>query len=109
MRLKGKRAFISGAGGGIGAATALKFAREGARLALADIRCEPVEAIAARIACAGGEAIALAGDIAEADSCRALIEESAAKLGGLDILFNNAGIALDKDNGPVDTPLDAWE
>ena len=56
MRLKGKRAFISGAGSGIGEAAALKFAAEGARVILADIRSPAVEAVAARIVAAGGEA-----------------------------------------------------
>jgi NAD(P)-dependent dehydrogenase (short-subunit alcohol dehydrogenase family) len=109
MRLKGKRAFISGAGGGIGAAAALKFAREGARVVVADIRREAAEDVAARIGSEKGEAIALAGDVADEEECRALIEESAARLGGLDIMFNNAGIALDKDSGPVETPLEVWE
>ena len=57
MRLRGKRAFISGAGGGIGEAAAMKFASEGARLILADIRSSAAEAVAARIAAAGGEAV----------------------------------------------------
>jgi len=109
MRLTGKRAFISGAGGGIGAAAALKFAREGARLALADIRREAAEAVAARIIAERGEAVVLAGDISDGDQCRVLIEESAAQLGGLDIMFNNAGIVLGGDAGPIDTPLEIWE
>lgn len=109
MRLKGKRAFISGAGGGIGAATALKFAREGARLVLADIRREAAEAVAARITAEKGEAVVLAGDVGDADACRDLIDESVAQLGGLDIMFNNAGIVLAGDAGPIDTPLDIWE
>jgi NAD(P)-dependent dehydrogenase (short-subunit alcohol dehydrogenase family) len=109
MRLKGKRAFISGAGGGIGAATALKFAREGARVVVADIRREAAEAVAARIASENGEAFTLVGDVGDGDACRALIDESAARLGGLDVMFNNAGIVLGEDAGPVETPLDIWE
>jgi NAD(P)-dependent dehydrogenase (short-subunit alcohol dehydrogenase family) len=109
MRLKGKRAFISGAGSGIGAAAALKFAREGARVVLADIRLQAAEKAAARIASENGEAVALAGDVGDVDECRTMIEEGAARLGGLDIMFNNAGIALGEDAGPVDTPLDIWE
>jgi NAD(P)-dependent dehydrogenase (short-subunit alcohol dehydrogenase family) len=109
MRLRGKRAFISGAGGGIGAAAALKFAREGARVVLADIRREAAEETAARIAAENGEAVALAGDVGDVEECRAMIKEGAGRLGGLDIMFNNAGIALGEDSGPVDTPLDIWE
>ena len=109
MRLKGKRAFISGAGSGIGEAAALKFAAEGARVILADIRSPAVEAVAARIVAAGGEAVAVSGDIADPDQCRRMIDEGAMRLGGLDLMFNNAGIVLGEDTGPVETPLEIWE
>jgi NAD(P)-dependent dehydrogenase (short-subunit alcohol dehydrogenase family) len=109
MRLKGKRAFVSGAGAGIGEAAALKFAREGARVIAGDIRRGAAEAVAARIAAAGGEAVAVAGDVGDPEQCRAMIDEGAAALGGLDIMFNNAGIALGEDTGPVETPLETWE
>ena len=66
MRLKGKRAFISGAGSGIGEATALKFAEEGARVITAPTSAaDAAEATAARIKEAGGEAVAVSGDIAD--------------------------------------------
>jgi NAD(P)-dependent dehydrogenase (short-subunit alcohol dehydrogenase family) len=109
MRLKGKRAFISGAGSGIGEATALKFAEEGAQIIAADIRTDAAEATAARIKKAGGKAVAVSGDIADASGCRAMIDKGAAALGGLDIMFNNAGIVLGDDKGPVDTPLAVWD
>jgi len=109
MRLQGKRAFVSGAGGGIGAAAALRFARDGARVVVADIREAAAEATARRIAEAGGEAVAVAGDIAEAKACHAMIEEGARALGGLDVMFNNAGVVLPEDEGPVETPLAIWE
>ena len=109
MRLKGKRAFISGAGSGIGEAAAMKFAAEGARVILADIRSPAVEAVAARIVAAGGEALAVSGDIADPEQCRHMIDEGAMRLGGLDLMFNNAGIVLGEDTGPVETPLEIWE
>jgi NAD(P)-dependent dehydrogenase (short-subunit alcohol dehydrogenase family) len=109
MRLAGKRAFISGAGGGIGESTALKFAAEGARIIAADIRREAAESIAGRIANLGGEAVAVSGDIADPSSCQAMIDKGAAALGGLDIMFNNAGIVLSDDKGPLETPLAAWD
>ncbi|HEY2889804.1 MAG TPA: SDR family oxidoreductase [Dongiaceae bacterium] len=109
MRLKGKRAFISGAGSGIGEATALKFAAEGARIIAGDIRREAAEAIARKISNAGGEAVAVTGDIADLAACQAMIGKGVAALGGLDIMFNNAGIVLADDKGPVDTPLAIWD
>jgi len=109
MRLQGKRAFVSGAGAGIGEAAALKFAREGARVILADLRGPAAEAVAARIAAAGGEALVVAGDIGDPEQCRAMVDTGAKALGGLDIMFNNAGIVLPEDTGPVETPLEAWE
>jgi NAD(P)-dependent dehydrogenase (short-subunit alcohol dehydrogenase family) len=109
MRLKGKRAFVSGAGAGIGEAAALKFAREGARVIAADIRRAAAAAVVARILESGGEAFAVAGDVADASQCRAMIDEGAAHWHGLDVMFNNAGIALGEDTGPVETPIEAWD
>jgi NAD(P)-dependent dehydrogenase (short-subunit alcohol dehydrogenase family) len=109
MRLAGKRAFISGAGGGIGEATALKFAREGARVIAADIRREAAAATAKKITDADGESVAVSGDIADPGACKALIDEGVRALGGLDIMFNNAGIVLPDDKGPVDTALGVWD
>jgi NAD(P)-dependent dehydrogenase (short-subunit alcohol dehydrogenase family) len=109
MRLKGKRAFISGAGGGIGRATALKFAAEGAAVICADLRAEGAAAIAAEIQAAGGRAVAAVGDLSQAESCEAVFAQGAEALGGIDILFNNAGIIAPGDDGPLETPLSAWD
>jgi NAD(P)-dependent dehydrogenase (short-subunit alcohol dehydrogenase family) len=109
MRLAGKRAFVSGAGGGIGEATALKFASEGAGVIAADIRREAAEATAQKIAASGGRSVAVSGDIADPRSCQALIDEGAAALGGIDIMFNNAGIVMPDDKGPIDTPVAIWD
>jgi NAD(P)-dependent dehydrogenase (short-subunit alcohol dehydrogenase family) len=109
MRLAGKRAFVSGAGGGIGEATALKFASEGASVIAADIRREAGEATAQKIAASGGRSVAVSGDIADPRSCQALIDEGAAALGGIDIMFNNAGIVMPDDKGPIDTPVGVWD
>ncbi|HEV7157784.1 MAG TPA: SDR family NAD(P)-dependent oxidoreductase [Caulobacteraceae bacterium] len=97
-RLEGKRAIIVGAGQtpgetlGNGHATALLFAREGARVACVDRLEERARATAAEITAAGGEALVIAADIAEADCAGRLIEAGVAGLGGLDILINNVGI-----------------
>jgi len=108
MRLNGKRAFISGAGGGIGRATALKFAAEGAAVIVSDIRAEPAEETAHAIAAAGGNATVSIGDLTDPAACEAVFAAGAKALGGIDILFNNAGIVAAEDAGPVETPIAAW-
>lgn len=109
MRLSGKRAFVSGAGGGIGRATALKFAAEGAAVICADVREAAAEDTAQAITLAGGQTVTAIGDLSRPDSCEAVFASGAAALGGIDILFNNAGIVLADDTGPIETPLAAWD
>jgi NAD(P)-dependent dehydrogenase (short-subunit alcohol dehydrogenase family) len=109
MRLIGKRAFISGAGGAIGRATALKFAAEGATVIVSDIRAEPADATAHAIIQSGGQAITAIGDLTNPDSCEALFATAAQALGGIDIIFNNAGVVAPDDAGPIETPLAAWD
>ena len=108
-RLQGKRALITGAGGGIGRAAALAFAREGAGVAVADIRPDAAQAVAEEIARKGGRAVALAGDVADEAGCAETIAAAERQLGGLDTLFNNAGIVLPGDNDATDTPLEVWQ
>jgi NAD(P)-dependent dehydrogenase (short-subunit alcohol dehydrogenase family) len=109
MRLRGKRAFISGAGGAIGRATALKFAAEGAAVIVSDIRAAPAEATAHAITTAGGRAITAIGDLTAPEACESLFAAAAQTLGGIDIVFNNAGIVDPEDSGPIETPLAAWD
>jgi NAD(P)-dependent dehydrogenase (short-subunit alcohol dehydrogenase family) len=91
--LEGKSVLITGGGGGIGRATALAFAREGARVAVADIRLEAAAETVALVNAAGGQAISLSGEVARDDDVRAIIEGVIAAYGRLDCAFNNAGIA----------------
>jgi NAD(P)-dependent dehydrogenase (short-subunit alcohol dehydrogenase family) len=109
MRLKGKRAFITGAGGGIGRATALKFAAEGAAVIACDLRAQPAEETARAVVAAGGQAVAVIGDLTHADACEAVFAQGAAALGGIDIMFNNAGIVAAGDDGPVETSIAVWD
>lgn len=108
-RLRDKCALVTGGGSGIGRASALAFAREGAAVAVADIRLDAAEAVAAEIVKSGGRAVAIAADVADETSCRAMVETAERRLGGLDTLFNNAGIVLPADNDATDTPLAVWE
>jgi NAD(P)-dependent dehydrogenase (short-subunit alcohol dehydrogenase family) len=91
-RLEGKIAIITGAGSGIGEATAIIFAREGAKVALAGRRGAKIQAVADRITSQGGEAVAVQTDVRHADQVRNLVNQTVERFGRLDILFNNAGV-----------------
>ena len=91
QRLQDKVALITGASSGIGRATALLFAREGAKLVVAARREAELASLVAEIAAAGGEAVALAGDVQSEDFAKALVATAVARFGKLDIAFNNAG------------------
>jgi NAD(P)-dependent dehydrogenase (short-subunit alcohol dehydrogenase family) len=90
--LAGKRALVTGGASGIGRATALLFAREGAAVAVADVNQAAGQAVAQEIERAGGEALFLRCDVTREKDCRRAVERTVAKFGGLDILFNGAGI-----------------
>jgi len=92
MRLKDKVAIITGAARGIGAAFALGFAKEGAKVAIGDIR--DGGRIAADIEKIGGQAIYVKTDVTKQDECDALAKAAADRFGGIDILINNAGVLV---------------
>lgn len=100
-RFSGKRAVVTGASSGIGRATALRLAREGARVALIARRREGLEAIAAEIG-AAPDVLALPADCADEDSIAGAIDEAATIFGGLDIVVSNAGIELLGEDDRVD-------
>ena len=91
--LAGKTALITGGGGGIGRATALVFAREGARIAVADANMETAQQTVALVNAAGGQATSLTGDVTDSAHVQAMIRSVIATYGRLDCAFNNAGIA----------------
>jgi NAD(P)-dependent dehydrogenase (short-subunit alcohol dehydrogenase family) len=90
--LEGKRALITGGASGIGRAAALLFACEGAAVAVADLNEAGGQAVVDQIRGEGGRAVFVRCDVTQADDCRRAVEQTAAELGGLDVLFNNAGI-----------------
>jgi len=92
MKLKDKVALITGAGSGIGQATALLFAREGARVAVVDVREEAAKATAQEIERAGGQALALRADVSLPADNQAAVEQTVARWGRLDIFYANAGV-----------------
>ena len=92
MQLQGHVAFITGAGRGIGKAIALRFAREGADIALADLNGDWAQATGEEIAGLGRRVFVETADVSDCDRIQAVIRQAAATLGKLDILVNNAGI-----------------
>jgi NAD(P)-dependent dehydrogenase (short-subunit alcohol dehydrogenase family) len=96
-RLDGKVCVITGAAGGIGAATAEAFAREGARVVGVDLRAD-----------SPGD-LALAADVTDDAAVRDMYTRVHDELGGIDVLFNNAGISPDDDTSVLDTTLEAWQ
>lgn len=92
MELTGKVALVTGAGSGIGKACALKFAAEGARVAVLSRTASEVEKVRDEIEAAGGEAIALTADVSDEDQMRKAVERMVAHFGGLDVVVANAGI-----------------
>ena len=91
--LEGKSALITGGGGGIGRATALAFAREGARVAVADAAADSAQETVRLINQAGGQAMTLTGDVTEATVVEGMVKSVVSAYGRLDCAFNNAGIA----------------
>ena len=90
MRLANKISIITGAGAGIGEGTAIRFAREGSKLVLADRDQATLTAVAARLSAAGADVLAVVGDISDEDHARRISEAAVQRFGGIDILVNNA-------------------
>jgi NAD(P)-dependent dehydrogenase (short-subunit alcohol dehydrogenase family) len=104
----GRVALVTGAGNGIGRASAIVFAREGARVVVADVAVEAGEETVRLIQKAGGEAIFVAADVSRSDQVSALVEKALSTYGKLDVAHNNAGI-----EGPIaripDCPEADWD
>jgi NAD(P)-dependent dehydrogenase (short-subunit alcohol dehydrogenase family) len=106
-RLDQKACLVTGGGSGIGRATCLLFAEEGARVAVADKRAEAAEAVAAECRARGAEAIAVAGDVSKDADAKRMVDETVRAYGRLDVLVNNAGYGF---AGTVtDTDEEAWD
>ncbi|HZC16983.1 MAG TPA: SDR family NAD(P)-dependent oxidoreductase [Caulobacteraceae bacterium] len=99
--MTGKVALVTGAAGGMGRATAHVFARDGAKVAVTDVRAKDAEAIAEAIRAEGGEARAWALDVADAAAIARVVPEIAEHFGGLDAVVNNAGVGA---FAPIDSP-----
>lgn len=107
-RLQDKRAIVTGAGSGIGRASAIAFAREGARVLAVDRAGDAVDETVAQIAANGGRAVAMAADVgAEADAA-AYVARAQAEFGGLDVIYANAGIG-GGDVSLFEQSVELWE
>lgn len=107
MRFQDKVVLITGGGRGIGRAAALRFAQEGANVAIADIRADAVEAVAGEVRASGHSALTIVADVADEDDNRRVLEETLAAFERLDVLFANAGIT--HDSTVQEMPVETWD
>src|SRR5918997_202074 len=103
-RLEGKVAVITVAASGIGRETARRFAEEGAHVCVADLADEPGQETASEI-----DGIYVHADVTDPDDVQRMYSETAARFGGIDVLFNNVGISPPDDDSILDTDLEAWQ
>ncbi len=106
-RLEGKVCVITGAGGGMGREAALAFCEEGAFVCAADVSLEAVEETVSH--CPPARALATKADVSSEAAVRAMLAATVERFGGIDVLYNNAGISPDDDASVVDTSVEAWE
>jgi NAD(P)-dependent dehydrogenase (short-subunit alcohol dehydrogenase family) len=103
-RLEGKVAVITGGASGIGRETAKRFAEEGARVCVGDLADEPGKETAAEI-----DGLYIHADVTNPEDVQGMYREASERFGGLDVLFNNAGISPPDDDSILETELEAWQ
>lgn len=108
MRLEGRRALVTGAGGVLGRASAQRFAAEGASVAVLDIDTDAAEETVALVRESGGRALAVTADVREEDQVVTAVAAAVDGLGGLDLLFNNAGVMPHQDVSFLDADPRLW-
>ncbi|MFH8788177.1 SDR family NAD(P)-dependent oxidoreductase [Streptomyces roseoverticillatus] len=107
-RFTGKTVLVTGGGTGIGQAIALAFAREGARVVVAGRREEPLKETVSYVEAEGGEAVAVTADVTRSEDVRALVEQTVARFGSLDVAVNNVGLAVPPAK-VADVPEEDWD
>ena len=109
MRLDGKVTIITGGGSGMGRTAAELFAREGARVVVADFSEVSGEAAAAAVRAAGGQATFVKADVSNEADARGMVQHAVATYGRVDALYNNAGVMPEADHSVIDTDVDTWD
>jgi NAD(P)-dependent dehydrogenase (short-subunit alcohol dehydrogenase family) len=109
MRLQDKVAIITGAGGGMGRVAAQTFAREGARVVVAEFGEAPGRETVELVEAAGGQASFVQVDVSNEADARAMVDHAVATYGRVDVLYNNAGIMPEADHSVVDTDVATWD
>src|SRR5207245_9463045 len=109
-RLRGKVAFITGAGAGMGREAAVLFAEEGARVVVADIDGAAAAETVKKLEAAGGQGLAVTGDVAVEADVQRLIADGVRKFGALHVLYNNGGVLWkDRDRAGLETDEQWWD
>ena len=105
-RLEGKVCVITGAGGGMGREAAIVFSGEGAKVCVADVDLGIAEET---VSLCPGDALAVRANVADEDEVRDMYAATAERFGGIDVLYNNAGISPGDDGSVLDTGIEAWQ
>jgi len=109
MRLQDKVALITGAGSGIGRESALLWAREGAKVVVADVNDDAGQAVVEEITAAGGSAVYVRADVSKAADAEGMVRTAEQTFGKLNVLFNNAGIMHSDDDNAMSTEEAVWD
>ena len=109
MRLENKVALVTGGGSGIGRATSVLFAREGARIVVSDVVEAAARQTADEVGAVGGEAVVVTGDVSRTDDAKAMVDAALDAYGKLDVLVNSAGVTGRNAAGPEASPEEVWD
>lgn len=109
LRLQDKVCFITGGASGMGRVASEVFCRQGAKVAVVDLNEGPGEDAAGAAAKAGGEAVFVRCDVSKESDVRSAIEATVKRFGGIDVLYNNAGIMMAEDHSVIDTEEEVWD